>query len=39
VPPTRNWGFEPAFNDAVNLPPLTPRFVYIRQAVFADDFL
>jgi hypothetical protein len=39
LPPTRNWGFEPAFNDAVNLPPLTPRFVYIRQAVFADDFL
>jgi hypothetical protein len=37
--PQRAWTFEAAFNDAANLPPLTPRFVYIQQAFFAQDFL
>lgn len=39
VRPQRNWNFEAAFNDAANLPPLTPRFVYVQQAFFAEDFL
>jgi hypothetical protein len=37
-PPTRNWNFDPAFNDAANLPPLTPRFVYVQQVLFTEDF-
>lgn len=32
--PGRNWNYDLAFNDANNLPPLTPRLVYIRQDVF-----
>jgi len=37
-PPARNWNFDPAFNDAANLPPLTPRFVYVQQVLFTEDF-
>ena len=37
-PPTRNWDYDIDFNDAANLPPLTPRFVYLRQEVFSRDF-
>jgi hypothetical protein len=37
-PPQRNWNFDPAFNDAANLPPLTPRFVYVQQVLFTEDF-
>ena len=37
-PPTRNWNFDPAFNNAANLPPLTPRFVYVQQVLFTEDF-
>jgi hypothetical protein len=37
-PPSRNWNFDPAFNDAANLPPLTPRFVYVQQVLFTEDF-
>lgn len=37
-PPVRNWNFDPAFNDAANLPPLTPRFVYVQQVLFTEDF-
>ena len=37
-PPNRNWNFDPAFNDAANLPPLTPRFVYVQQVLFTEDF-
>jgi hypothetical protein len=36
--PNRNWNFDPAFNDAANLPPLTPRFVYVQQVLFTEDF-
>lgn len=38
-PPKRNWSFEAAFNDAANLPPLTPSFVYLRQAFFTEGTL
>lgn len=37
-PPTRTWNYEPRFNDAKNLPPLTPRFVYVQQVLFTEDF-
>jgi len=37
-PPTRTWNYEPKFNDARNLPPLTPRFVYVQQVLFTEDF-
>lgn len=37
-PPARNYDYEPAFNDAKNLPPLTPRFLYLQQVLFTQDF-
>ncbi|MGH7786210.1 MAG: hypothetical protein ACRERC_05050 [Candidatus Binatia bacterium] len=37
-PPNRNWNFDPAYNNAANLPPLTPRFVYVQQVLFTEDF-
>lgn len=37
-PPNRDWGYETRFNDAANLPPLSPRFVYLRQDLFVRDF-
>ena len=37
-PPTRVWNFDPGFNNAANLPPLTPRFVYVQQVLFTEDF-
>lgn len=37
-PPVRNWDYEQRFNDAGNLPPLTPRTVYLRQELFQRDF-
>src|SRR5262249_5036569 len=33
-PPTRNWNFDPAFNNAPHLPPLPPPFVYLPQVLF-----
>ena len=37
-PPARLWNYDPAFNNAANLPPLTPRFVYVQQVLFTEDF-
>ncbi|WP_157445409.1 hypothetical protein [Deinococcus actinosclerus] len=37
-PPVRNWAFETNFRDSANLPPLTPRFVYIKQDNFVRNF-
>ena len=37
-PPTRNWRYDPRFNDVANLPPLTPRAVYLRQEDFTREF-
>ena len=37
-PPNRVWNFDPGFNNAANLPPLTPRFVYVQQVLFTEDF-
>jgi len=36
--PVRNWAFDDDFNDAALLPPLTPRFVYLRQELFVRQF-
>lgn len=36
--PDRNWDYDTRFNDAANLPPLSPRFVYLRQELFVRDF-
>jgi Tfp pilus assembly protein PilX len=37
-PPIRDWRYDPLFNNAANLPPLTPRAVYLRQERFTRDF-
>jgi hypothetical protein len=37
-PPRRIWAFETRFNDAANLPPLTPRFVSMQQEIFRRRF-
>ncbi len=37
-PPNRDFNFDPFFNDVANLPPLTPRFVYVQQVLFTEDF-
>lgn len=36
--PTRDWDYDQDFNDAANLPPLSPRFVYLRQELFVREF-
>lgn len=37
-PPKRDWDYDTDFNDASKLPPLAPRFVYLKQQLFARDF-
>jgi hypothetical protein len=37
-PPARQYDYEPMFNSVANLPPLTPRFVYVQQVLFTEDF-
>lgn len=37
-PPLRQWSFEEEFRDSANLPPLTPRFVYLKQDNFTRQF-
>jgi hypothetical protein len=36
--PNRLWSFDTRFNDASNLPPMTPVFVYLRQELFVRDY-
>lgn len=36
--PNRDWDYDTDFNNAENLPPLSPRFVYLRQELFVRDF-
>jgi hypothetical protein len=36
--PFRNWSYDSRFNDAANLPPLSPRFVYLVQERFVREF-
>ncbi len=37
-PPNRDFDYDTDFNDVANLPPLTPRFVYLKQLLFARQF-
>lgn len=37
-PPPRRWFYDVSFNDAANLPPLSPRFVMLRQRFFTEEF-
>ena len=37
-PPVRAWSYETRFSDAANLPPLSPRFVYLSQELFVREF-
>ncbi len=37
-PPLRNFSFDTSFNDAVGLPPLTPKVVSLSQKVFRRDY-
>ncbi len=37
-PPKRTWSYDKNFNDARYLPPITPRFVYLRQELFVRDY-
>jgi hypothetical protein len=37
-PPPRRWFYDVAFNDASNLPPLSPRFLVLRQTYFTEEF-
>ncbi|MEB3193045.1 MAG: hypothetical protein VKL42_22105 [Snowella sp.] len=36
--PSRNWDYDTRFNTAENLPPLAPRFVYLKQESFSRNF-
>ena len=36
--PIRNWDYDTYFNDANNLPPLTPQFVALKQESFIRSF-
>ena len=36
--PRRDWHYDTDFNDAGKLPPLSPRFVYLRQELFEREF-
>jgi hypothetical protein len=37
-PPIRNFSFDTSFNNAVSLPPLTPKVVSLSQKVFRRDY-
>ncbi|PNY81165.1 pilus assembly PilX N-terminal domain-containing protein [Deinococcus koreensis] len=37
-PPRRDWDYDSRYDNAANLPPLAPRFVYLRQLLFARNF-
>jgi hypothetical protein len=37
-PPIRNFSYDTSFNDAVGLPPLTPKVVSLSQKVFRRDY-
>ncbi len=36
--PSRNWNYDTDFNNAANLPPLSPRFVNLVQQLFTRSF-
>jgi hypothetical protein len=36
--PIRGWDFDTNFQNAANLPPMTPRFVTVQQILFTENF-
>ncbi len=36
-PPQRRWFYDVSFDDAANLPPLSPRFVFLAQNFFTEE--
>jgi hypothetical protein len=36
--PNRDWGYDLTFNSYSNLPPLTPRVVYLKQDMFRRGY-
>lgn len=36
--PNRAWSYDTRFNDADQLPPMTPVFVYLQQELFVRDY-
>lgn len=36
--PNRVWSFDERFNDAEQLPPMTPAFIYLRQELFVRNY-
>lgn len=38
TPPTRNWDYDTDYDNAANLPPLTPQAVYLEQEFFQREF-
>lgn len=36
-PPQRRWFYDVSFNDARNLPPLSPRFLFLVQNFFTEE--
>lgn len=36
--PNRLWSYDTRFNDAEQLPPMTPAFVYLQQQLFVRDY-
>ncbi len=38
TPPNRDWDYDTDFNNAANLPPLSPRFTHLRQELFQRQF-
>jgi hypothetical protein len=37
-PPNRLWRYDPLFSNAANLPPYSPRAVFIKQELFSRSF-
>jgi hypothetical protein len=36
--PTRNFSYDKSFNNMAELPPMTPRAIYLKQKVFKRDY-
>jgi hypothetical protein len=37
-PPARVWNYDARFSNVATVPPLTPRFVYVQQIRFTENF-
>jgi hypothetical protein len=36
-PPSRNWNYNSSYSSAENLPPFTPRSLYLQQVLFSQE--